>query len=168
VRMFLGALEEWDAAGAGAPRAWVPPFARRSSDLIAPIQFALAGMNAHVNRDLAIGLVRVCSEHGITPAPGTPQHRDFQSISPLLEATQERVKEWMVTGLLRELDRRFGRVDDIVAAWSLGRARDAAWLRANILWQLRTARSLSDQYVATFDRTAGLTGRLMLVPTRLL
>jgi hypothetical protein len=167
VAMYLDALEGWED-GRSAPRGWRPLLRARRSDLIAPIQFALAGMNAHVNRDLAIGLVAVCERRGLTPQPGTPQHRDFQSISPLLEETQERVKAWMVTGLLRELDRRFGRLDDITAAWSLSRARDAAWLRANVLWALRASRPLADRYVTTFDRSAGMTARLLLVPTRLL
>jgi hypothetical protein len=167
VGMYLEALEAGDA-GEGVPRAWAPLLSTRRSDLVAPIQFALAGMNAHVNRDLAIGLVAVCERRGVTPEPGTPQHRDFQSISPRLEETQDRVKEWMVTGLLRDLDLAFGRLDDLTVAWSLGRARDAAWLRANVLWTLRGTGALTDQYVLTFDRTAGLTGRLLLVPTRLL
>lgn len=168
VRMFLDALGDWDARRDGVPHAWRPVFRARAGDLVAPVQFALAGMNAHVNRDLAIGLVAVCERAGVTPETGTPQHRDFQSISPLLEETQDRVKAWMVTGLLRELDRRFGRVDDLAAAFSLTRAREAAWLRANVLWALRGAGFPTGGYVATFDRTAGMTGRLLLVPTRLL
>jgi hypothetical protein len=168
VGMYLEALRRWADSADGRPRAWAPLFAARRSELVAPIQFALAGMNAHVNRDLAIGLVRMCERHGITPTRGTPQHQDFQSISPLLEETQERVKQWMVTGLLRDLDRAFGQMDDIAAAWSLSRAREAAWLRANVLWALRGSPLLAEQYVATFDRTTGLAGRLLLVPTRLL
>src|SRR6185295_7578724 len=41
-----------------APSAWRPLFEARSTPGIARIQFALAGMNAHINRDLPDGIVQ--------------------------------------------------------------------------------------------------------------
>src|SRR5215468_8977689 len=49
--IYLQALD----APATAPRAWRVLFDRRWAKL-APLRFALAGMNAHINRDLAIAL----------------------------------------------------------------------------------------------------------------
>src|SRR5688572_14639476 len=62
---FLGALDVvfanlyFDAliAGDGAPAAWQPLLGARHERGIARIQFALAGMNAHINRDLPLGIV---------------------------------------------------------------------------------------------------------------
>ena len=50
--LFFGAVEANAHDPARTPAAWAPLFAARSSRSIAPLQFALAGMNAHINRDL--------------------------------------------------------------------------------------------------------------------
>ena len=47
------------------PTAWAPLFAARARDDVAPIQFGLAGMNAHINFDLGLALVDVAREVGI-------------------------------------------------------------------------------------------------------
>jgi Family of unknown function (DUF5995) len=47
--LFFRGLRDWGKVPATVPRAWEPFFAARSRPRIAPIQFALAGMNAHIN-----------------------------------------------------------------------------------------------------------------------
>src|SRR6185503_16041004 len=47
--------------------AWKPLFKARKNPDIAPIQFALAGMNAHINHDLAIGVCDTCKSRGEKP-----------------------------------------------------------------------------------------------------
>jgi hypothetical protein len=55
--LFFSALESYRREPASTPPAWAPLFAQRSRRGIAPLQFALAGMNAHINRDLPVALV---------------------------------------------------------------------------------------------------------------
>ncbi|MGZ4214520.1 MAG: DUF5995 family protein [Solirubrobacteraceae bacterium] len=57
--LYFDALDA-AAAGSPLPRCWAPLFEARSDAHIAPIQFALAGMNAHINHDLALALVSTC------------------------------------------------------------------------------------------------------------
>src|SRR6185312_485560 len=52
-------------AGKSPPRSWAPLFAARGDRRIAPIQFALAGMNAHINHDLPIALLSTCQARSI-------------------------------------------------------------------------------------------------------
>ena len=52
------------AAGRPIPKAWAPLFEKRHAPGIAPLQFAIAGMNAHINHDLAVALVATCEERG--------------------------------------------------------------------------------------------------------
>ena len=40
------------------PKAWAPLLEARGRRGVLPLQFALAGMNAHINRDLPVALVR--------------------------------------------------------------------------------------------------------------
>jgi len=74
--LFFGALEGYERDRARAPSACLPLFAARSRRGIAPLQFALAGMNAHINRDLPIALVATCE--GPELRRGSPEHSDFE------------------------------------------------------------------------------------------
>jgi hypothetical protein len=150
---------------AGYPyRAWAPLFKGRRRRDVAPIQFALAGMNAHINHDLALGICAVCVERGVEPKLGSPEHRDYLAVNPLIANAEEEVKKWLLTGALKDFDREFHSVDDVVAVWSVERARDAAWARAMVLWHLRDEPLVRDEYVRVNDRAIGLAGSAMLVP----
>jgi Family of unknown function (DUF5995) len=163
--LFFTALD----APAAAPRAWVPLFEARSNRRIAPLQFALAGINAHINRDLPVALVSTCTAMSIQLRVDSPEHADFEAVNALLAQTLERVKAQFLTGWVRTVDRLlhpFGRLDDVVAIWDIRAARDAAWTNGEALWTLRGSPSLSDDFVRTLDRTVGLASRGLLVPTQ--
>jgi hypothetical protein len=164
-----------DAAGGGptlpasyAFHAWKPLFAARFETDIAPVQFALAGMNAHINHDLAIGVCDTCAARGTEPRADGPEHRDYESVNGLIADVEREMKSWMMTGLLKELDLAFGPVDDIVAVWNVEKARDAAWVRAEVIWSLRAAPPLLEDYEAMNDRAVGFAGRALLTPVGLL
>ena len=115
------------------PRAWAALFEARSRRGVAPIQFALAGMNAHINRDLPLALVETCRALDVVPARGCPQHGDFRAIDPLLAETEARVRADFATGLVGWADDALGELDSVVAMWNvrqgagggLGERRDA-------------------------------------------
>lgn len=169
--LYFTALEK---AGSGAPpdgfpyHAWRPLFEARHRRDVAPIQFALAGMNAHINHDLALGICAVCIERGVEPKVGSPEHRDYQAVNPLIANAEESVKGWLLTGALAELDRAFHPVDDVVAVWSVKRARAAAWTRAQVLWRLRNEPALRDDYAEINDHAVGFAGSALLVPVGVL
>src|SRR5215217_2458020 len=79
----------------------------------------------------------------------------------------EGVMVWMMTGLLKELDLAFGPIDDIVAVWDVEKARDAAWVRARVIWSLRGVPPLRDADQAMNDRATGFAGRALLTPVGL-
>ncbi len=146
------------------PRAWAPLLEARGRPGVIPLQFALAGMNAHINRDLPVALVGTWADSGGLPRRGGPEHRDFLRVNVLLAATEARVKASLVTGPLRLADDALGRLDDVLAMWNVERARDAAWTNAETLWALRAAPQLADDYLATLDRMVGFAGRGLLRP----
>jgi hypothetical protein len=166
--LFFAAVESARADDGTLPRAWAPLFEARSQRGIAPLQFALAGMNAHINRDLPGALVTCCSESRLGLGENTPQHADFERINGLLAAVEARVKQEYLGGWLRRLDRlvhRLDRIDDVVAMWDVSRARDAAWTNAEGLWAIRDDPDLYDRSLAVLDRTVGFASRGLLVPT---
>ena len=165
--LFFAALDAYERRPADAPRAWVPLFAQRSRRGVAPLQFALAGMNAHINRDLPVALVTTCRELGIELRDGSPEHADFLRVNALLEQVESRVKRSYVSGWLAVVDRlvhRVNRLDDVIAMWDVERARDAAWTNGLALWMVRDDAKLAEQFLLTLDRMVGLASRGLIVP----
>lgn len=162
--LFFRALRDWSRAPAAVPKAWAPVFEARSRSGIAPLQFALAGMNAHINRDLPFALVDTWTALGLEPGRGGVAYRDFTGVNELLEATEARVKAEFARGALGHVDRSLGDVDDAVAMWKISRARDAAWTNAETLWALRGAPGVRAEYAGTLDRLVGFAGRGLLRP----
>jgi hypothetical protein len=165
--LFFSALEAFQRDSTSAPSAWTPLFTQRSRRGIAPLQFALAGMNAHINRDLPVALVSTCEALRLDLREGSPEHSDFERINLLLGQVEAQIKRSYLTGWLAAVDRivhRFRRIDDVVAMWDIGRARDAAWTNGQALWALRDEPTLASQFLLTLDRMVGLASRGLLVP----
>jgi hypothetical protein len=165
--LFFAALDEYRRAPAGAPHAWLPLFTQRSRKGVAPLQFALAGMNAHINRDLPVALVATCRELGIDLRAGSPEQADFERVNGLLATVEARIKRSYVTGWLSVADRllhRFRRIDDVIAMWDVERARAAAWTNGLALWALRDDAELTASFLLALDRMVGLGSRGLMVP----
>jgi Family of unknown function (DUF5995) len=166
-QLYFDALDSSTRAPQSTPRAWVPLLEARGRRGIEPLQFALAGMNAHINRDLPVALVTTCRELGITLELSSPQHADYVQINSVLGEVEARVKQQYLNGWLRALDRLLHRshgIDDVVAMWDISRARDAAWTTAETLWALRDHTQLAAEYLASVDRMVGFAGRGLLIP----
>jgi hypothetical protein len=162
--LYFSALGQIEI-GARPPRAWAPLFAARARQDVAPLQFALAGMNAHINRDLPVGLVQTFASLGLEMSRPSPQSADFDGINAVLVATEASVRDQYFTPLLEELHRKSAGVDDLVANWSVREARAAAWTNGCTLWHLRALPALAADYLETLDGMVGLAGRGLLVPT---
>ena len=164
--LYFQAILNSEDEQARVPRAWAPLFQARAERSIAPIQFALAGMNAHINRDLPIAVIDTC--RGLNETPDRQRHDDYTRVNAVLEETEKRVKKWFATGFTGVLDEVFGNVDDVVAIWSLTNAREAAWTNAETLWLLQDFPDLEASFLLTLDRMVGFAGRGLLAPTALL
>jgi hypothetical protein len=161
--LFFAAFDA-AAAKAAVPDCWAPLFDARHDERIAPLQFAVAGMNAHIGHDLALGVIDTCESLAVTPGGDSPQHQDYNAVNSILATVEGQTKQWLLTGAVQELDHEIAPVDDTVAIWSIARARDAAWLRAEVLWHIRGHRDLFSAYFAALDATVGMECRALLVP----
>lgn len=157
--LYFDAAAAGDASASAAPPAWRPLFEARHRRGVLPIQYALAGMNAHINRDLPQALVGTYQAMGGEPVDADPRHTDFERVNGILETVETQVKAEFSTGLVAVVDAAAGRVDDAVAMWSVGKAREAAWTHAQVLWALRPAPALRDRFFARLDRLTGFAGR---------
>ncbi len=147
-----------------APSAWRPLLEARHNPAIARIQFALAGMNAHINRDLPEGVVQSFAALGGSPITDELREQDFESVNDILERVEEEVKAEFAVGLVGAVDRIGGPVDDAVAMWKVRAARSAAWTNAQVLWGLRGLPRVRARFFSKLDSLVGMTGRGLLVP----
>lgn len=161
---YLAAVDA-SRAGTPVPRSWAPLFTSRSDPRIAPIQFALAGMNAHINHDLPLALVSMFEARAVELSRESAQYRDFLKINDTISATEARVKQEFLTGMVQVADAILGRIDDVIAMWSITEARNAAWTNAEALWALRDHPDLTAAFEDTLDGTVGFASRGLLVPT---
>jgi hypothetical protein len=162
--LYFAMLVAGDADASQAPSAWRPLLRMRHRPGIARLQFALAGMNAHINRDLPQGIVQVFETLGGDPTSDHGRRQGFDSVNDLLERVEAEVKTEFSVGLIGVVDAVGGRVDDVAAMWKVRVARAAAWTNAEVLWKLQPTPHLRAAFFDTLDRSTGLAGRGMLTP----
>lgn len=160
---YFDALSNY-LTGAPTPRAWRALFDARQRPGVSALRFAVAGMNAHINFDLALALVDTARARHLALETGLPQHRDYERVNLLLERTMPAAKAWFATGLIGVADTALGSTDDEVAMWSIVRAREAAWVHAEALQAVAGTRLLAARLEDTLDRSVGLAGRALLTP----
>jgi hypothetical protein len=162
--LYFLALRGW-RAGSAVPGAWAPLFEAHARRDIHPLQFALAGMNAHINRDLPVALCQASVATGLALSRTGDVHEDYESVNPILAGVEHQAKDDYFTPLAAKLDRAFDGVDDVVATWGIREAREAGWVNAEVLAHLGPASPLGVDYVATLDGVVGFAGRGLLVST---
>ena len=157
---YFAALDA--AATQGVPSAWRPLFDARDREDLAPIQFALAGMNAHINYDLVVALVDTCVELGIELTMGGPEHEDFLRVNPVLQEVQGNVETEFEGRILQAVERVAPRIDT-VTHWSVVAARNHAWDCAQVLWALRDRPTAKDLFLESLGGMVKLAGRGLLI-----
>jgi len=164
--LYFAAIDS-AAAAKTIPKAWAPLFEKRHTNGIAPIQFAIAGMNAHINHDLAVALVQVCAERRVGIEDGSAMHRDYLVVNATLERVEGEIKARYTTGIIGDIDKVAGPLDDVLANWSVARARDNAWMTAQTIRALRDKPFIYKQFMAGLARNVGFAGRSLLVRTQM-
>ena len=150
------------AAGREVSPAWAPLVERRGTRGIVPVQFALAGMNAHINHDLALAVVHTCEARGVAPTDGSV-HADFERVNAVLAEVVRPIRQSFLDEQLVRHAGGLSPVADLVSNFSIDKARDAAWVSALLLWQVRDVAFLADAARLSLARTVGLVGRQLLV-----
>lgn len=161
--LYFDAVNLYFQGSSRASRAWAPLFSARTTAGISPLRFALAGMNAHINHDLCIAVVRVCEERAQPPERNSAQHRDFMLINQILRSKEGEMKDRFLSSFLKTLDTALGTVDDRVALWNIEEARNIAWDHAAILWHLRSSPELTADYLSLLERGVGVASRGLLI-----
>jgi Family of unknown function (DUF5995) len=158
--LYFGALRD-SLAGKAVPSAWDALFEARYRGEVDRIEFALAGMNAHINHDLALALVATNEQLNVTPALGSPEHGDYEAINGLLNTLMPATLEMLAVDTLGVLAQDTGKVGRLLAFWNICKAREVAWDFAN---HLRMLPGISrDAALCAQDAMTGSLGRAILM-----
>ncbi|MGW4022307.1 DUF5995 family protein [Streptomyces sp. NPDC005009] len=141
------------------PACWRPLFQFRRHPGVRPLQFALAGINAHIGHDLALAVVDTCRTLACEPVD---LEDEFDQVGDILLALEDRIREELTPG--PELLRIADPLTHLLGAWSLERARDAAWTAARALWALRGLPDVAGEFTERLDTAVGFAGRMLLTP----
>ncbi len=162
--LYFDGIERYLTAPDTAPAAWRALMDKRRASGIAPVQFALAGMSAHINRDLPVAVVHTWqalgpANHGRT----TPEFRDYGRVNAVLDATEPGALQILATGLFQLVYNLLAPVDGWAAMELVHAARDLAWTNAGNLADLGLDSTLARAYVASLDTVAADAARAALV-----
>lgn len=142
-------------------KAW-EPLVERCGERLFPVQFALAGMNAHINHDLALAVVATCLELDTTPdAAGLRE--DYEAVNAVLAERVRSVRQSFLDEVVVQHGAALSPLADLIGNFSVDMARDAAWVSAQTLWALRHVPFVRDAARLTLSRTVGLVSRHLLV-----
>jgi uncharacterized protein DUF5995 len=160
--LYFTAIDAMTGPPSAVPVAWVPLLSDRSNPGIEPIQFALAGLNAHINHDLPLAVVQACLDLNTEPEAGS-HHQDYQKIDALLDGSEQAIRESFLPPEVVGVDRHLAAVNNIVGNWSINAARDVAWDTALALWELRDHPVASQLLSGGLARTVAMASRGLLI-----
>lgn len=134
---YLDALEAWLNKPDEAPQSWAVLFDRRGETSITRLQFAMAGINAHVNYDLAFALVSTLEDLHRSDLDEGCQRKDYDAVNQIFYGAIPALK-WHFEGRwMRLFDRMDGGLDDLAGSLAVLVARSSAWDVAERLWAVR-------------------------------
>jgi hypothetical protein len=162
--LYFDAVVKWERDQETTPHAWRPLLRARFDRGLARLQFALAGMNAHINHDLAMTLDAMAGQEGGFPPRDGARFSDFTRVNDILERVEAELRGELATGLIEQIDLTLGDLDSIVVMWKVRRARDAAWTNGEVLWRLRALPALQRDFLLKLDQITAFAGRGLLLP----
>jgi hypothetical protein len=150
--------------GAPCPGSWQAMFSRRDQTDIARIQFALAGMNAHINHDLPFAIVSTSKSKNTVPRHGTPQYNDYTALNKTLDGLINVAKKELNVRLLGDPLPAASHLEDLIAAWDLAGFREGAWLHAENFWQ--DSALATKVLEGTMEQITTFASEALMVPVR--
>jgi hypothetical protein len=141
--------------------AWRPLFQARNGGCL-PVQYAVAGMNTHIEHDLPNAVVSTCRARGLKPAD--MQH-DYETVNKILAEVESPIRRSFLDAIQRDVDQRVGAVAHLISTWDIEKARDFSWVTAETIWALGREDILRNRFLDGLSHTVGMTSRALLTPT---
>ena len=161
--LYFDAVRNADAPELAAP-AWRPLLRDRMRSRVARVQFALAGMNAHIDRDLVFALLEIYHQDGSAPDRESAHHADFIRIDQILKDVQLQTQPILLVGTPLEHGRHFAPLENLTARFSAKDTRHAAWDNSQIFWRWRDRPEALKESLSSLDRATEAGSSALLVP----
>jgi len=162
-RRYFDALRLWGEGSRRTPRAWCVLFERMDGPDCRPLPSAAAGVNAHINYDLAFSLVATFEALGTQPVDGH-QHADYLQVNEIFSEAIPGLRRGYLDTWQLYFDRLNGRLDDWYQDLLVEVTRDLAWQAAERIWRVRGNPAAVERERAGLDRNAAMLGRALLSP----
>jgi len=155
---YLDAIRTYATDPTLTPHCWKLLFDHRQDPDIPPVNFAVAGVNAHINYDLSAALLRTWEHCDPDSGHRELQHRDYEVVNDIFETEMDPLRAKLRSFLSQGedgviWDRGANWVGDLVVRWT----RSLAWDEAREVWldgDRATAVTRSD------ERRGGMAGTL--------
>ncbi len=147
---------------AAVPLPWRPLVQRRAAAGIESVQFALAGMNAHINHDLPVAMVSTCTALATSPDAGS-HFADYQKVDQLLDAAEQSIRQSFESAPELAADQHLSAVATLIANWSINGARDMAWTNSLLLWAVRDDPVARGLLLDSLAASTAVASRMLLV-----
>jgi hypothetical protein len=124
---YIDAYQNFQA-GKPTTKSWAVAFQAAKDNHLILLQHLLIGMNAHINLDLGIAAAEIAYGDEIESL-----HHDFNQINVILNSLVEKVQKEIgaVSPMMYVVEWLMKGKDEVFAEFSMGAARDFAWLNAN-------------------------------------
>jgi hypothetical protein len=163
-KLYFEALRRWNAGSPHTPRVWRVLFERMDGPDARPLPSAAAGVNAHINFDLAFAVVSTFEQLGSQPIDGDAQHADYLQVNDVFADAIPGLRRGYLDDWQLCLDQVNGRLDDWYQELLVEVTRDLAWRSAQRIWPVRDDAPAVARIRADLDRNAAWLGRALLSP----
>lgn len=149
--------------GEPAPEVWRLLFDVPADGEILPIQLAMAGVNAHVNLDLAFAVVNACRTLGREAIDQGAQKADYDKVNTIFAEEMNRLLRELARGYSTRAQMQGLSLLDRLATEIVVAARGAAWENAGYLWTLDPGSGPWRDHEKVMDAAAAVLSRALLV-----
>jgi Family of unknown function (DUF5995) len=160
-KRYFAALSAAAREPGAAPRAWAVLLDRAYEKEITAMQFAVAGVNAHINFDLAFSVVSTFVNLGTGFDEGC--RADYQYVNDIFHDRIPDLKEHLENAFWAKVDDLGGQWDDRLEDYAVVISRELAWHSARRVWPDRDSPVAMERESRRMDRFAAIIGRGLLV-----
>lgn len=161
-RLYFEALQAYAADRSSAPGPWRILFDRRSDPEVERVQFAAAGVNAHINYDLAHALLRTFPDF----PPNDARHRDYDTVDNAFKKHMDGLRDYYDAPFSSALFDRsiLDRLSNLVSSLLVRGTRANAWDDAIRVWESRDRDRARRRMLREQDFEASFLQRGLLLP----
>ncbi len=155
---YFAAVRGWIGEDPDVPAAWMLLF-EPDDESLDPAQYALLGVNAHINVDLALAVIDACAQLGIAPVSRSAQHHDYTMLNQVFHELIPSLRRVFI-GF-----RPSASLVDCLENWLvhliIDETRDQAWDEARRFWRKRNRPDYLADRVHKLDFAACLVAQVV-------